>query len=307
MRSFLFIIFIAYGLFSYADAELPSSLQFLSDFETGAIQDKSEPVDGWLQQHMNDGKFESNNKPYAMNIIEAGEMGLTNPRQGIFAARFEVRPGDNPLAGNFNPRAQLKQKVNYVTQGTIHYIGFSVWIPSSFNAGDQHIAQFFAVNEKQPTGTYGPFWKIVLKDSEWHVKASWQEDNSADPIRDGKRKVSAATGHGAVGHPLVRDKWTDFVIEVKFDNIDGFTGDGISRVWKDGTLIADYSGGPLGPPNGNGPMSFLLDVYGPPPTGGHHAYFDAVRISNESIGRLEDVDPTAASSVKPLPPQLAVN
>ena len=303
LRGLLFTVLAVFGLNSYADVELPSSIQFLSDFETGAIQHKKEPVDGWREQHANNGKFESNNKTYAVNIIKAGEMGLSNPRHGIYAARFEVRPGDNPLAGDFNPRAQLRQGVNLITQGITHYIGFSVWIPSGFDARNQHIAQFFSESDKQQTGTYGPFWKIVLSDNKWRIKALWQEDDRANPLSKGKSTVKTG-GHGATTHRLDRDKWTDFVVEIRFDNANGKRGNGLSRVWKDGELIADWSGGPLGPPNGKGPMSFLLDVYGQPPSGGHHVYFDAVRISNEKIGRLQDVDPAGATSARPRPPKL---
>ena len=299
MRILLVTVFTLFGLNSYAENSLPASVQFLSDFETGAIQDRYDPVDGWLEQHMNNGLLDSNNKSYAVNVIKAGQMGLSSPRDGIFAVRFEVRPGDNPLKGDFNPRAQLRQRANLISQGTTHYIGFSVWIPSSFDARNQHIAQIFS-----EYNAYGPFWKITLINNKWHVKALWQENDNAIPIREGKAAITTG-GHGPTEHDLKRNQWTDFLIALRFDNVDGKKGKGLSRVWKDGELIADWSGGPLGPPNGKGPMSFMIDVYGQPPDGGHHVYFDAVKISNSRIGLLADVDPAAMDLARPLPPQLA--
>lgn len=268
------------------DLDLPShsELAYKSDFETGAIQSKSSNPDGWLRQTM-DAAYPGGTYAYSDQVITSD--GSVAPRAGKYFVRFEVRAADNPLANDFNPRAQLRLSpaAYEIDYGVTHWIGWSTYLPSrQFRpTNNTFLAQIFinGVNDG------GPMWMLKyngandsFQTTAWYYEAGvrTQHDSSAGGL--GWRNPISAH----------KDEWIDWRLEVRASN----DSKGKIILWQrrprvsaSFTKVAEHSG-PVGRQPGDG-HSFILDVYG-----GNNwplvAYHDEVRITNARIGSAEAVD-----------------
>jgi len=67
------------------------------------------------------------------------------------------------------------------------------------DGGLMHLANALGVSTAAIFGpvdeaVYGPFWKIMLENNKWRIKASWQENDNANPIKDGKKNLQSNYG-----------------------------------------------------------------------------------------------------------------
>ena len=185
----------------------PGTIRFLTDVETGKIQDRFNPHDGWHPQHVA--------ATHSVNIVTEGELQSPKPRSGTYSARLEVRPGENPLNGNYQPRVQLRQHANPLKAAKGYYIGFSVFIPKSWNPGAFiHVTQIFSESKGDSGSTLGPLHTLVIDESgAWSVRGAY----SSAPNNSPTTPVGNIGGLGKSStHPVKKGRWTDFTYYVNF-------------------------------------------------------------------------------------------
>ena len=260
-------------------APVYAELAYKSDFESGAIRSRSSNPDGWARQTM-DAAYPGGAYSYSDQVVDSD--GSVKPRAGKYFVRFEVRDGDNPLAKDFNPRAQLRLSPDAyeMDYSVTHWIGWSTYLPSGFKPSYSTIlAQIFVNN--------GPsIWHLSYQPSMDAFKhTAWYYDNGE------RTQITSAVGELGARNPISVhfDEWLDWKMEIKLSN----DSNGKLTLWQrrqgenSYTQVAQYSG-PIGRQSGDG-HAFLLDVYG----GGNYplvAYHDEVRITNARIGSANDVD-----------------
>jgi hypothetical protein len=259
-------------------------LAYKSDFETGAIQNRSSNPDGWIRQTM-DAAYPDGNYSYSDQVVDSD--GNVRPRAGKHFVRFEVRDGDNPLEKDFNPRAQLRiaPETYEIDYGVTHWIGWSTYLPSGeFRTTHSTIVAQIFVNGVRDGG---PMWLLTYRpDRDAFTHTAWY-------YKSGER-TQHESSDGAFGYrnPIsaYKDQWIDWRLEVHVSN----DSNGKLILWQrrgqtsnSFTKVAEHNG-PIGRQNGDG-HAFALDIYGGSnyPLVGYH---DEVRITNSKIGSAEEVD-----------------
>jgi len=227
-------------------------LVYLSDFESGKIQDKSKNYDGWLDQSVK--------KPYSINVVTKGQMGTPKVRNGRKAVRFEYRPGDYPLkldAPKKRERVQLRGVKAIVKNGVDNWVGFSLYLPRNFDTT-------YTKNKVKLFQLYGkrPFLKVGLKNDLWIANG-----------RSGKQYVNTSYGSK---WKSVKGKWVDVII---FVHPSLSPNKGKLKIWMDGKEYINYTG-----VFGDGQsMNFMLDIYSATNVK-RVAWFDDVRVSLDKDG-----------------------
>jgi hypothetical protein len=286
-------------------------LAYKSDFETGAIQNKSSNPDGWMVQSIETHELcqdPGKDYSYATNVVTSDNEIL--PRAGQRMLRIEVREGDygvgNPC-GKSNERANLKIAPElaeaHIQYNTTSWVGFSIYLPSAENSPDytEILAQLSTyppqANQIAMIFSYRPESAGDTTPTSFRIQCySWEDFDSKNQCVSTKSGVG---GQNPIDAHL--DEWLDFRLEIKLHETDG-----VLKLWSrrptstdDFTLEVDYSG-PFGGANLDALGS--LSIYG---GGGFPlvAYFDEYKITNSKIGSAEDVD-TPTGVLRPRSPVL---
>jgi hypothetical protein len=152
-----------------------------------------------------------------------------------------------------------------IPNNTTKLIGFSVFFPKDY---------------KTPT--------------DWNLFAQWWQGAPASPPiafeitpKSDEFKMRILTRHGPYqqnnitvhyNKALEKDKWIDFIIEMRIDDSGGLNG--ILNVWKNGVEIVKYNG-PLGYPNLNNTTNFRVGLYRYPFINSPAmAYYDEIKIGD---------------------------
>jgi hypothetical protein len=186
----------------------------------------------------------------------------------------------------------------HFTIGSEYWTGFSLFLADGYHSpagGDGGIIhhQYHGHPDNPPTCDPEEPWRtpiqiIKTRQGNW---ASWIR---YDPLQ----RTPLGGGHTTTFYdypPFSTGQWVDFVINVKWS----YNDDGFLKVWKDGVLVTDYTGGTCynddkGPYLWIGIYSHSLDQ-----DQTITIYYDELRIG-DSNSSYSEVAP--GGSVKPLPP-----
>ena len=176
------------------------------------------------------GDFESGNLAQWDGVQEVGagrvSVEHTVVRQGRYAARFEVRPGDR-WAGQDSERAEILKGEGEIA-GDESYWAWSTYFPASFvsdpNAGFQMFTQWHSTSN---TNLSGVTFQVVKEELVMRVAGG----------------ATPADWHAYDLGPLVRGAWQDFMIHVRWSS----GGDGLIDVWRNGVAVAHATGPNIGP------------------------------------------------------------
>jgi hypothetical protein len=260
------------------------TLLFVGGFETGDLT----------------GFYWSYNKPQVVSAphpVRDGQYSLRN-----YLHRYESEyPHRCDL--HVNEDDTLPEGVRQVMRlelGGEYWFGFSVYIPPDFvpdlPGRDEVLFQIHGSPDRDNEGNYIEDWRnppfsLRVEEQNWLFR--WFADSKA--ITPPSGTPDRYTYFNEVSQPLGTDigKWTDFVVNIKFDYSTG--GSGFTTIWKDGELIVD-----LREPN------CFNDYEGPYPAVGLYKwswngdwesnmesrlfYFDEFRIGDASAS-YEDVAP----------------
>jgi hypothetical protein len=150
------------------------------------------------------------------------EQGLV--RQGRYAARFQVRPGDvwGGVAGG--ERAEVLKGVEEAA-GRESYWSWSTYFPASFVSDQRAGFQMF---------------------TQWHSTSSTNKSGVTFQVVGDRLAVRVAGGATPdrwqqydLG-PLVRGSWQDFVVHVRW----GSDQTGFLEVWRDGQAVVQHANAP---------------------------------------------------------------
>lgn len=138
-------------------------------------------------------------------------------RQGRYAARFEVRQGDDPIDST-GDRSEVSQDTEE-DEGQDRWYAFDIMVPPDFPALDT--------------------WQVV---AQWH-----SSEDGSPPVGfyvDGDELVLQVNRHAAAGEPLEtvfpwrgplkRGRWREIVMNVRWSGSDE---DGLIRLWVDGVPV----------------------------------------------------------------------
>jgi hypothetical protein len=145
-------------------------------------------------------------------------------REGTFAARFTVKPGDHWEGLMGGERAEVARGVGE-KEGMESYWAWSTYFPKSFrsdhNAGWQMFTQWHSQSNTINAGV------------------SFQVDHERLVVRYTGGPTGAEWKARDLG-PLLRGQWTDFIFHVRWSH----GADGELDVWRDGRLVAAHAMGP---------------------------------------------------------------
>lgn len=224
---------------------------------TGATQASPQP--SWR------GDFESANLTQwdGVQDVAADRVSIEQSvvRQGRYAARFEVRPGDH-WAGLAGERAEVMKSVGE-TAGADSYWAWSTLFPASFTS--------------DPTAGFQMF-------TQWHSSSNTNVSGITFQV-DGNRLVVRIAGGATPDRwrqydlgPLVRSAWQDFVMHVHW----GSGNDGVVDIWHNGTLVVSHA---VGPNIGIGLGTYVKQgFYRPSSSTTSVVYEDAMRYSTTMAG-----------------------
>ncbi len=246
---------------------IPSSVYYQSSFETGAVQDRNEPIDGWGVVTIDP----------AHALVQSEQT-----REGSNSIKFFI---DKSLDySSVNSSGQDKPRVNLGGTGfrfsynVDNWVGLSVYIPSGW-VDDPNNPETL-VQLKQPVGG-SPILAIRMNENEWQIWNRWDDQSDTDAGTTTLNEVYLASNAADKG------KWTDFVLHFRlcpFPNCDG-----VLQIWKDGVLIVDQIGpnAYLPDPENKGPH-LALNLYkfnfkdNPSLVTTRELYFDAIRFGDAS-------------------------
>jgi hypothetical protein len=183
-------------------------------------------------------------------------------RQGRYAARFEVKPGDH-WAGLAGERAEVLKGVGEVA-GDESYWAWSTYFPASFVSDHTSGFQMFTQwHSSSNTNTSGVTFQVVGERLVVRVEGGATSDQ----------------WHQYDLGPLVRSAWQDFVVHVRW----GSGNDGFLDVWRDGKLMVSHA---VGPNIGTGLGTYVKQgFYRPSTSTTTVVYADAMRYGAD----IEDV------------------
>ena len=169
-----------------------------------------------------EGDFESGNLSQWDSVQDVGSdritLERTNVRQGQYAARFEVKPGDHWAGLMGGERAEVLKGMGE-TAGQESYWAWSTYFPKSFvsdpTAGFQMFTQWHSTSNTNVSGV------------------TFQVDKERLVVRvAGGANPTAWRGYDL--GPLVRGAWQDFIVHVRWSP----GPDGIVDVWRNGRAVA---------------------------------------------------------------------
>ena len=254
-----------------------SAILFYEDFE-----DALKIPDEWVK----DGKH--------------GSRGLTTEqiRYGSKSYKFSLTRYDS---GDYREELCLRAGFNngsfHFTIGDEYWVGFSIFLASDYHSPSGYGGiihhQYHGQPDRPPTCDPNEDWRhpvvaIIAKQDKWHY-ASRSDSSQRTP--NGEYDETHFLYYGAFS----TGQWDDFVINVKW----GYGGNGFTKVWKNGVLEIDLTGGncfndDIGPYLKIGIYSHSLDQ-----DQTATIYYDELRIG-DSGSSYSEVAP--GGSVKPLPP-----
>jgi hypothetical protein len=189
-----------------------------------------------------------------------------------------------------------------------HWIGFSIFVPSDWEPSNTWEVLFqLHDHPKDWSIALNPIFAIGVDagSNQWQITQRYLQVPEASHTKSDQR-----TAFREEFGPIARGKWTDFVVEYRPDwrsNSDG--GAGLTKIWRNGTLLKDYRG-PNAYNQANSPY-IKFGVYKSAwknrslndPVLRRTYYFDEVRVSKPGRGNYELVDPArSASNVSASPP-----
>ena len=290
---------------------------FISDFETGKIQNAGDPHDGWGQQGCCADSIQ------VINIDKEKNHNIST-RIGKNATRFIMRLSD-PRDQTVNPDIPGRPRANMLrTKGTHsefahgkeYWVGLSVFVPNDWVTDNtRHDATFFWFQRKDackngawdPTGSLevggSPPLEMIILGSDWILKSRWDSRPCHTHPVEGQANLWRSK--------IKRGQWTDFVYHIIFSA----GSDGLIEVYsdndsKDGTLtkVATKTGintfnNELGP-------YFKIGLYKPgweriinSPVDTRVIYYDEVRIADHdpALSKQENIRKVSPPGPKPPP------
>jgi Polysaccharide lyase len=187
---------------SGASVQVGSRVVFVGDFEKGFTQ--------WSQCQTRAFSGLCADMPgdfYGMRVVGRGA------RQGAYAARFELRPGDNPQWGG-GERAEVSR----YKEGTVH-------------EGDERWYEFSLKFDQAFPPVTGKYLMVM----QWHGRNDLPPPMALE-VQDGGTLL--LTGHSPEGPSMVigdiaRGRWVDYVIHARFSHD---LAAGWAEVYRDGVL-----------------------------------------------------------------------
>jgi hypothetical protein len=205
------------------------------------------------------GDFESGNFGQWDSVQQVGDrvtLERSVVRQGRYAARFEVKPGDR-WAGLGGERAEVLKSVGEV-EGSESYWAWSTYFPRSFvsdpTAGFQMFTQWHSTSNTNNSGV------------------SFQVDHERLVVRydGGVAPTGTVWQHFDLG-PLVRSSWQDFIVHIRWSS----GNSGSIDVWRNGRLVVSHG---TGANIGTGLGTYVKQgFYRPPSSTATVVYDDAMR------------------------------
>lgn len=146
-------------------------------------------------------------------------------REGRYAARFEVKPGDH-WAGLLGERAEVLKGGLGEQGNSDSYWAWSTFFPTSFisdhSAGFQMFAQWHSASNTSYSGL------------------SFQVDRERLVVRyDGGTPANDHSWRSADLGPLLRGAWQDFIVHIRW----GSGVDGYLDIWRNGKAVAWHASG----------------------------------------------------------------
>lgn len=258
-----------------------AELLFVSDFESGRIQGRFENWDGW-------------------SIFDRGlkkGIGVQSAvtRAGKYASKYYLEKADwngtNTTQGEGKPRAQLVKSnqalpFNFDTE---YWVGLSTYIPGNWQ-NDTYETNGTVLWEFHASGAVGPYVPPIS------LAVNGGKLVLVNHYGDVKKKIE--TRDLWVGN-LEKGRWVDWVIHVNFS-----LGKGYIQVWKNGSKVVDFSGGPTtfydGAAPKRDPLYFAMGLYKPKyatmPSSvvSHTLYIDEVRAAKGGASGKQLVTPGAS-------------
>ena len=238
---------------------------YQSNFETGAIQDPNDPVDGWF-----------------VNTIDPAHAAVVSDRsrEGSHSVRLFI---DRDLdytsvnsGGEDKPRVNLGGNKFRFLYDTDYWVGMSVYLPSNWaddSANPETIMQL-----KQPVGG-SPLYALRMNNGEWEIWNRWDDQSDTDAATTNFTELYVSSIAADKG------KWTDWVMHFRLCPFPAC--DGLLEVWKDGVQIVNQTGPNtyLRDPEDKGPQ-VTLNIYkfnwkqNPSVVTTRELWFDAIRFGD---------------------------
>ena len=224
-------------------------------------------------------------------------------RAGSKAHKFSLTRYDS---GDFREELLLKAKIFngdfHFTIGSEYWIGFSIFLADGYHTPQGQNGwivhhQYHSLPDGPPTCPefegYARQAPLTLQTNNKEGVGIWRNCSRYDSRQcSSEKKGSHITDYGAYSTGC----WVDYVINIKWD----YDSDGVLKIWKDGVLQTDVSGGTcfnddVGPYLKIGIYSKVLDD-----NQTITIYYDELRIG-DSDSSYAEVAPGGGSE-KPLPP-----
>jgi hypothetical protein len=141
-------------------------------------------------------------------------------RQGRYAARFVVRPGDNPIRSS-GERAEVYRSTGE-TAGTESWWGWSTYFPAAFNPNPDSFWNIFTQwHTTANNGQSNLNFEVNTQTSPWTI----QLRTFGGDIDTNQHRFALAA--------LERDRWYDFIVHVRWAPDDS----GFVEVWLNGANV----------------------------------------------------------------------
>ena len=277
-----------------------NDIYFRSNFETGAVQNPHDSVDGW-----------------GLTVIspDHAKVMTEESRENSYGIRLFIDKSRNYSSVNSSgadkPRVNLGKWSDRFSYNKDYWVGLSIFIPEDW-VDDYPENHETLVQIKQPVSG-PPILTIRLKGSEWEIL------NRRDDRSDTFASTTTVSELFRASTASDKGKWTDFVMHFRLCPNDGC--DGRLEIWKDGEKIVNRSGpnAYLLDPEGKGPH-LALNLYKggwkkkPSRVNTRELYFDAIRFGGSSSDyqsvaptNEEEPPPPEPEPTRPLPPTLVEN
>lgn len=156
---------------------------------------------------------------------------------GSYAVRFELHKTDTLPGNSKSPRAELSAAEDPATYpkepfepfGVERWYGFSIYLPVSWSqdAASDIVTQWHQ-DWREPSGSSPPL-SIGTHDGQWEISQHWKEPNL--PLHSEIVQIG----------PYETDRWTDWVVHVKWSGDATANSDGVLDIWKDGKIVPQFS------------------------------------------------------------------
>jgi hypothetical protein len=215
------------------------------------------------------GDFESGNLGQWDAVQQVGDrvtLERAIVRQGRYAARFEVKPGDR-WAGLGGERAEVLKSVGEV-EGGESYWAWSTYFPRTFvsdpTAGFQMFTQWHSTSNTNNSGV------------------SFQVDHERLVVRydGGAAPTGTVWQHFDLG-PLVRSVWQDFIVHIRWSS----GASGSIDVWRNGRLVVSHA---TGANIGAGLGTYVKQGFYRPPTSSATVVYDDAMRYGKSLAEVDN-------------------